>query len=181
MKGIVFSEFIELVEEKFGLEILDTIIEESDLPSQGAYTQIGTYDHKELLVLLDKLSAHSGIDTAELSRTFGEHLLKRFAELYPQFFADVGNCFDLLKTIDTKVHQEVQQLYPEAELPSFDNMMVDDDTMQLIYQSSRPFSALAYGLISGSASYFGETINIQMNDQSDDGNSFVVFTLKKRG
>ncbi|QKI89652.1 heme NO-binding domain-containing protein [Thiomicrorhabdus xiamenensis] len=180
MKGIVFSEFIELVEEKFGLEILDAIIEEADLPSQGAYTQVGTYDHKELLVLLDKLSAHSGIDATSLSKIFGEHLLKRFAELYPQFFVDIDNCFDLLKTIDTRVHLEVQQLYPEAELPSFDNMMVNADTMQLIYQSSRPFSALAYGLINGSASYFGETIDIQMNDQSDAGKSFVVFTLKKR-
>jgi len=31
MKGIVFTEFLELVEDKFGLEMVDNIIESSDL------------------------------------------------------------------------------------------------------------------------------------------------------
>ena len=38
MKGIVFSEFMELVEEKFGLETVDHLIESTDLASGGAYT-----------------------------------------------------------------------------------------------------------------------------------------------
>ncbi len=31
MKGIVFTEFLELVEHKFGLEVVDEIIEKSNL------------------------------------------------------------------------------------------------------------------------------------------------------
>ena len=49
MKGIVFSEFIELVEDKFGFEMADDIIEKSNLPSGGAYTLEGRCDHYELL------------------------------------------------------------------------------------------------------------------------------------
>ncbi|MBA1333177.1 heme transporter CcmB, partial [Candidatus Endoriftia persephone str. Guaymas] len=44
MKGIVFSKFIEFVEERFSPEMADDIIESSDLPSGGAYTSVGTYD-----------------------------------------------------------------------------------------------------------------------------------------
>ena len=33
MKGIIFTEFLELVEEKFGLTMVDKIIEQSDLES----------------------------------------------------------------------------------------------------------------------------------------------------
>jgi len=44
MKGIVFTEFLELVENKFGLEMLDAIIEASNLESEGVYTRIGTYN-----------------------------------------------------------------------------------------------------------------------------------------
>ena len=33
-------------------DIADKIIVESDLPSGGAYTTVGTYDHEELLTLL---------------------------------------------------------------------------------------------------------------------------------
>lgn len=176
MKGIVFSEFIELVEDKFGLEIADAIIEESHLPSQGAYTQVGTYDHAELITLVSKLSEHTGISADDLVITFGEHLLERFVALYPQFFEGIDNCFDFLDTIENKVHVEVKKLYPEAELPSFDSMQ-SDFGMQLIYRSNRPFSALAYGLIRGSATYFNEQLEIEMDDRSSDDKSFVVFTL----
>ena len=49
MKGIVFTEFLELVEDKFGLETVDEIIQKSDLESNGIYTSIGTYKFSEML------------------------------------------------------------------------------------------------------------------------------------
>ena len=42
MKGIIFTEFLDLVEEKFGLEMVDKIIEQSNLDSGGIYTSVGT-------------------------------------------------------------------------------------------------------------------------------------------
>ena len=41
MKGIIFTEFIEMVEDKFGFEVADNIITNSNLPSGGAYTAVG--------------------------------------------------------------------------------------------------------------------------------------------
>ena len=32
MKGIVFTEFLDLVEDKFGLEMVDKIISQSNFP-----------------------------------------------------------------------------------------------------------------------------------------------------
>ena len=49
MKGIVFTEFLEMVETKFGLETVDNIIENSDLKSEGIYTSVGTYDFNEMV------------------------------------------------------------------------------------------------------------------------------------
>ncbi|BCN94255.1 guanylate cyclase [Thiomicrorhabdus immobilis] len=179
MKGIVFSEFIELVEDKFGFEMADEIIEKSNLPSGGAYTSVGTYDHHELIELVTHLSAETGISVEDLVRTFGEHLLVRFSEGYPMFFETVDNCFDFLDTIENKVHVEVQKLYPEAELPTFDSQIESEKRMTLIYSSKRPFSALAYGLIKGASTYYGEQIEIEMDDQSSEGLTKVVFTLTK--
>ena len=48
MKGIVFTEFLDLVEERFGLEMVDAIISQSKLESKGVYTSIGTYSFSEL-------------------------------------------------------------------------------------------------------------------------------------
>lgn len=180
MKGIVFSEFLELVEEKFGFEMADDIIDESDLPSGGAYTSVGTYDHHELLTLVTLLSEKTGISVEALVQVFGEHLLGRFYEAYPIFFEGVNGCFEFLDTIENRVHVEVKKLYPEAELPTFSATFPQPNVMHLTYTSKRPFSALAYGLIKGSATHYGENIAVSMNDQSSENLTKVVFELVKQ-
>ncbi|MCH7873246.1 MAG: heme NO-binding domain-containing protein, partial [Planctomycetes bacterium] len=96
MKGMVFTEFVEMVEGKFGDEIADGIIEASDLASGGAYTAVGTYDHKELLTLVSQLSKATGIDVPPLIRAFGKHLLGRFVETHSQPFENARSTFDFL-------------------------------------------------------------------------------------
>ncbi len=56
MKGIVFTEFLEMVEAEFGLETADKIIMDSKLASNGAYTVVGTYDPSEMGQLVTNLS-----------------------------------------------------------------------------------------------------------------------------
>ena len=48
MKGIVFTEFLDLVEAKFGAEVLEEMLDAADLKSGGAYTAVGYYDHAEM-------------------------------------------------------------------------------------------------------------------------------------
>jgi len=38
MKGMVFTEFIEFVEREFGFDVVDAMIEKSNVPNGGAYT-----------------------------------------------------------------------------------------------------------------------------------------------
>ena len=87
MKGIVFREFIDMVEEQFSREILDRIIDLSHLATGGAYTAVGTYDHREIVELVGHLSGETGIAVPGLMRVFGQHLFGRFAQIYPRFFA----------------------------------------------------------------------------------------------
>ena len=61
MKGIVFTEFLELVEDKFGLEMVDKIISEAQLESNGTYTTIGTYSFSEMLQLLQNLHLQNSL------------------------------------------------------------------------------------------------------------------------
>ena len=83
MKGIVFTEFIEMVEETFSMEMADEIIENAHLESGGAYTTLGTYDHREMLELVTQLSQSTGIPVPDLVRVFGIHLCGRFADNLP--------------------------------------------------------------------------------------------------
>lgn len=56
MKGLVFTEFLEMVEQHHGFVFTEKLIDEADLPSGDAHTSVGTYDHAEMVKLLTLLS-----------------------------------------------------------------------------------------------------------------------------
>ena len=180
MKGQVFTELLDMVESTFGEEVMDRIIEESDLPSGGAYTSIGTYDHQEILNLVSKLSEITGLESADLVCAFGEHLFGRFRDSYPAFFKGVNSAFEFLQNIENYIHVEVKKLYPDAELPSFSYVTPSADVLLLNYRSTRPFGSLAHGLIKGCIKSFGENIDIKVEDLSQNKNKELCFTLTRR-
>ena len=51
MKSIVFSEFLDMVDEKFSIEMSERLVDEVKPPSGGAYTTVGTYDAQEIVDL----------------------------------------------------------------------------------------------------------------------------------
>jgi hypothetical protein len=177
MKGIVFTEFIEMVETEFSPEIADEIIDAADLSTGGAYTSVGTYDHNELVRMVVALSQETNVEIPELIKAFGCYLFGRFLTLYPDFFDHVGNSFDFLDRIDNYVHVEVKKLYPDAELPSFETSRTDSSTLIMHDKSSRPFAHLAEGLISGAIEHFNENIDVMINDHSGGQNTNVEFVL----
>ena len=181
MKGIVFTEFLEMVEEKFSPAVVDDIIAACDLPSGGSYTAVGTYEHDEIVQLVGALSRLTGQPVPDLLRAFGRHLFGRFAAIYPQFFRGVHSAFAFLMNIETHIHAEVKKLYPDAELPSFECHLPGADRMEMVYRSSRPFAALAEGLITGCAEHFAEHISIDSESLSGDGNCAVRFRLTRTG
>lgn len=178
MKGIVFSEFIEMVEDNFSPEVADNIIEKADLPSGGAYTSVGTYDHTEIITLVGLLSDETGMPAADLVKAFGTHLATRFSTLYPTFFTGIESTFDFLETIEEHVHVEVKKLYPDAELPTFSTER-EGDVLKMTYRSRRPFADLAEGLIGGCANFYGESVASEREDSRDGDYYQTLFTLKR--
>lgn len=180
MKGVVFTEFLELVEDKFSPEMADSIIEASDLPSQGAYTSLGTYSHDEMIQLVKCLSRETGIPLEDLIRTFGEHLFSRFSVTYPHFFENIEHAFDFLKNLEDYIHVEVRKLYPDAELPKFAYESPDPRTLIMRYSSSRPFGDLAEGLIIGCINHFQNAIELKREDLELGDNTRIRFTLTEQ-
>jgi Haem-NO-binding len=180
MKGIVFTEFIELVEETFSLDMVDDILDDCDLDSGGAYTSVGLYDYSEMLQLVNALSKRSGMPVADLLHVFGKHLIKKFSTNFSSMFESATDAFTFLEGIDNHVHVEVRKLYPDAELPQLGTERPDDHTLLMRYQSNRPFAELAYGLMKGAIDYFGENIEIDRQDEKTDGR-VQTFILKKVG
>ncbi len=181
MKGIVFSKFIEFVEERFSPEMADDIIESSDLPSGGAYTSVGTYDHREMLQLVTALSEKSGTPVPDLVRSFGCHLFGILAGAYPQFLEGIDSSLEFLQLIENYIHVEVRKLYPDAELPTFEHCSPSANQLELIYYSKRPLGDLAHGLIEGCAGHFGDTLSIEREELLVEEGTSIRFLLTPPG
>ena len=176
MKGVVFREFIDMVEDAYGIEKLEGLLSACPLHSQGAYTAVGFYDHQELISIVSKLCDTENITPKKALVTFGRYLHGSFVEQYSDFFKG-QDTFSFLKSIDSHIHIEVNKLYPDAELPKFEYNQEDSNTLALHYKSTRPFADLAEGLILQTIEHFGEPIVLE---QCGGGTDFDrVFTLIK--
>ncbi|KAA0874421.1 heme NO-binding domain-containing protein [Nitrincola tapanii] len=173
MKGMVFTEFLEMVETTFSADMVDDILEDADPASGGAYTAVGIYDHQELVDMVLALAKRTGNAPTELVQAFGRHLFSVFYQRYPTFFDGVEDAFSFLAQVEDFIHPEVLKLYPDAQLPRFDCQR-DGDQLEMIYHSSRHFADLAEGLIAGCAQHFKEQILIQREELSADSTRFLL-------
>ena len=179
MKGIVFTGFLELVEDKFGLEIVNQIINDCELDTDGVYTSVGTYSHKDMFKMVGRLSELKNIPVPELLEIYGEYFFDVLSKRYPQFM-NQPNSFKFLQSIDSYIHPEVLKLYPTAELPSFEAKIIGKNEMTLLYKSSQKMSDFAIGLIKGATNYFNEKVNINKISENADG-EIVLINIKKIG
>lgn len=178
MKGIVFTEFLDLVEDKFGLDVLDKIITQSDLESGGIYTSIGTYKFSEMLQLLQHLSAHTDISIDDLLLVYAEHFFSVLEESYPGLLASYNDPIEMISSIENHIHVEVRKIYPDAELPTFEVVEKTDISIILIYKSSRAMHHFGLGLMNKTFEHFNSTATIVLEKLKEDGTE-VKFLIKK--
>ena len=177
MKGIVFTEFLEMVESKFSPETADDVIDGAQLHHGGAYTSVGTYPHAELGLLVVQLSKKTGQPVSELLKAYGRHLFGRFLVGFPHFFENVHESFMLLERIEDFIHVEVHKLYPDAELPAFETTRINTDHLRMTYRSPRCLGDFAQGLMEGAFAHFNEDVAISRAGTTDG--TVVQFDLRR--
>lgn len=179
MKGLVFTELLNMAEDAVGEEMVDDVIDSCPLESGGAYSSVGNYDCSELVSLVGGFSDRTGLSVDKLQNMFGRWMLARFVDSYPAFFETKTNAFDMLDSIENEVHVEVRKLYPDAELPTFRTERPSSDVFVFIYSSPRRLMAFCHGLIEACLEHYNETATIEVEDQSTEELGIARFTLTK--
>ncbi|TAF32141.1 MAG: hypothetical protein EAZ57_09930 [Cytophagales bacterium] len=169
MKGVVFTEFLELIENKFGYDMVDIVIESAKLPHNGIYTSGGTYPHAEMISLVMALSQEAQVAVPDLLVMYGEHLFARLIGMYPHLADGCNDPLDFMARVDNYIHVEVRKLYPDAELPKFMTVEKRPDLLVLDYVSSRGMQDLGLGLMKGCANFFKMPLNIYYQPMQDKG------------
>ena len=180
MKGIVFTEFLEMVESKFGLATVDTIIESSDLPSEGIYTSVGTYDFNEMVSLITGLSEEVKLPAGDLIYVFGLYLFSSLGKAHPEVIAAYNSPLELLYSIEDHIHVHVRKLYPDAQLPTFKILERTNTSISMVYSSSRGLYRLAHGLMEKSFDHFNSKADISYQLLKEDGTE-VKFDIVQNG
>lgn len=180
MKGLIFTEFLEMVEAKFGLAVVDSIIEDSELPSAGIYTSVGTYDFNEMVSLITNLSSTVKIDAGTLIYTFGHFLFASLGKAHPEVIKSYSTPIGLLYSIEDHIHVHVQKLYPDAELPTFKILEKTDTSLSMVYVSSRGLYRLAHGLIEKCFEHFNSSATVTYELIKEDGTE-VKFDILQHG
>ena len=175
MKGIIFSEFLELVEETFGLEVCQDMLDENS--DEGAYTSAGTYDHHDLVKLIITLSKITNIGIEELQEVYGKWVFTSLLRSMPGLEVKSNSTFEFINQVEDYIHIEVNKLYDDAKPPQFIFISQTESEMVLDYISARCFSHVCFGLIQGCAAYYDEKVEVQMQPVQEDG-SQVRFTIR---
>ncbi|MGS0680898.1 heme NO-binding domain-containing protein [Shewanella sp. 125m-7] len=177
MKGIIFAEFLELVEDTFGLETCQKMLDENQ--NDGVYTSVGTYDHRDLVKLIVTLSKLTGISAEELQQVYGRSIFNTLYKSMPGLEGKAQTTFAFINSVEAYIHIEVKKLYANANPPSFHFISETETQLVMDYLSARCMSHVCLGLIQGCADHFNETINIQMQPMNSDQSEvrFIITTL----
>lgn len=169
MKGIIFTEFIALVEDKFGLETVDQILLETG--DEGIFTSVGSYDHTRLVKLIISLSRKTNISVEDLQRVFGQSVFDNLYASLPQSdsLQSCQSTFQFIRLVEEYIHTEVKKLYPDANPPTFDFVSECENELVFDYLSPRCMAHVCFGLLEGCANHFSESVLVEMDNESPDG------------
>ena len=177
MKGMIFTEFLDMVGDRFGLAVKDRVINAAGGAHDGAYTAVGNYDHREMVAMAQELSAATQLPLRDLLIAFGEHVFGVFTQHYGHFFADATGAIPFLSPIESYINVEVRKLYPDAELPTFRYPPCEPGQLVMEYHSPRPMAAFAEGLVRATVRYFGDPLSLTVEDISGGRGTSARFSL----
>lgn len=157
MKGALFNVVQDVVEAEFGPEAWDEAVTRAGV--DGVYTSLGSYADDELAALVGALSEIARCSRDDVLVLAGRKGLAVLVARHADLIEDLDGWRGVLRGLDGIIHPEVQKIYPDAEVPSFE-VVCDDAVFQLVYRSSRNMCKLAEGLIVGLGEHFGVDLSV---------------------
>lgn len=154
MKGFIFTNFIEFVDKSFGLEMVDNMIINSDLKSEGVYSAFNSYEYSELNSMLTYVCSKSGMEPKIALEKFGKFVFPYLIGKHSYIIERYKDPLELIAGIESHIHMEVKKLYEDAELPTFSVVEKTKNQLIIIYQSKKGLTYFAIGLMKATLSHF---------------------------
>jgi len=177
MQGIIFNALEEFVLENADMEVWNSVIEDSKVPSGGAYTSGVSYDDAEIVALATSLCEKLGLPLVDGLRVFGEFLFGFLLSRGPIELKDYKTVQTLLTDLEDVIHRDVKRIQPDAYTPFLEYTAKTDSVGELIYRSKRQLCPVAEGLIQGAAKNFSQTVSYEHHHCTHNGDDDCQWTL----
>jgi hypothetical protein len=177
MKGFIFTNFIDFIELKHGLEMVDEMITNCNLPSKGIYSSFSSYEFDELVSLLTYVSEKTDVNPEILLEQFGVFVFPYLIGKHSYIIDQYDNPLDLIGCIENHIHIEVKKLYNDVDLPTFRLVEKNEKKLYIIYSSSKGLSYFAIGLIKETLNHFNVKGTVTI-DKSLDAEKSVKFNIE---
>lgn len=181
MKGAVFIALNDFIEEGFGIEVWESILNEARPASGGVYTSVQNYDDSELVDIVHAVCRQLKIDKGQALRIFGDYLFATLNRKHPIFTSLQPDLFKFLASVEGVVHVEVEKLFTGVQLPTMKAIEKSDDCVVLHYESARKMCELAEGLIQGAAKYYGVEVELTQRCCYHSGDDHCEIEVRKIG
>ncbi len=178
MKGIVFNLLEEIVQQTYGEDTWDDLLEKATL--DGAYTSLGNYPDEHLGRLVSVTAQALDMSPEAVVCWVGREALPLMAVRFPSFFTPHDDTRSFVLTLNSIIHPEVRKLYPGADVPEFGFDTSSPDTLIMRYNSARKMCAFARGLIEGAAAYYGEQAEFHQSQCMHRGDRECIFEIAFR-
>jgi predicted hydrocarbon binding protein len=179
MKGIVFVKFNEFIEELWGIEFWDELLDDADLSSDGVYTTVGTYDDQELFSLITLIVEKKNISPKDAQFAFGKWVFKELYNIAPPGAHDFKDIFEFLHAVQNVIHVEVKKLNPDALLPEFEFLSETQNKLSFHYLSPRKLCFFCEGLVHGLAEHTGQEVKVYQSECEHEGDKRCVIVVEK--
>ena len=181
MKGVVFVELLDLLDDRYSMKFTEQVIEQSQVYSTGAYNALGQFDHRELLALMEAVECSFPDDTESIYLELGERLVTRCIAEFPTLFRSDSCLPDTLGHMESLMHMDDLLVDQSAELPEIRLDRVGPNQLILDYFYDPRLADFTIGLIHGCAGYHDletDVHSLPMNHEGIQATRFLISTAE---
>ncbi|WFF41705.1 guanylate cyclase [Salinicola endophyticus] len=178
MKGLIFVELMNFLDEQLGEDITERVVAAASLPNEAAFTAVGNYPSHYASALVAAAARLTGSDATTMCEDFGRFIFLRFEKRFPHLLERYRSARELLEHVQGHIHEEVKVIYPDASPPQVETHS-DIEGYTVTYRSHRGFAHIAYGLVAQCISFYSEESDVYWKSDSTAHDACFIIRPRK--
>ncbi|MHC6181451.1 heme NO-binding domain-containing protein [Clostridium sp. JNZ X4-2] len=170
MKGTVIATWMRTCRKLYGDETVNIAMDKVGWGASKIFSPIENINDEEIKRAIQIIAKDNNEDIKILWKKIGLDNINAFYKDYPAFFKH-ENLYSFLRSM-FDVHVVMTKKFPGAKPPLVTISPISSRTAVFEYKSERGMFDYLMGMIEGSAKFFGEKLDIEKIDQTDNSARF---------